>query len=241
MPYFFSSNNLIPGEEAEVAGDEMRHLLLSHRAKKGEKVKLQGPDGKRFQAELVKAGKGSCYLKVLSPIPIPAEPKAETVLFQAVVAEKALDLVLQKATELGAAKVVLFNSKNVPAMLSVGKFSSKKERWGRVLKEAAKQSERGRFPELVLAEDFKILLGMLGSIERVFLLDADGASPGSYDVEKKRSFGLVVGPEGGLIPEEVLALRALPNVSVWAIGGFVLRADTAATGGMAVLRALVGA
>lgn len=240
MPYFFSVNNLTPGAVAEVVGDEMRHLLLSHRAKPGERVKLQGPDGKRYRAELVRVDKKNCFFKVLEQIPIPAEPKAELVLFQAVIAEKALDLVLQKATELGVVRVVLFNSKNVPAILSAEKFSHKKEMWERILSESAKQSERGVLPKLSLAADFKDLLGLLGQLEHVFLLDAGGQAPENFAAADGLGVGLVVGPEGGFAPEEIEVFRTLPNLLVWSLGNFVLRSDTAATGGLAVLRTFMG-
>ena len=65
MPYFFSNENLFLGGSHQIDGEEARHILLSHRVKIGEKLKLQGPDGKRFLSEVVSAGKKDLMVKAL--------------------------------------------------------------------------------------------------------------------------------------------------------------------------------
>src|SRR4051812_24429664 len=102
MSYFFSSEKLETGKTANVSGEEARHILLSRRAKKGEKVLLQDLSGKRFETEILSADKKSLSVLVGEEVPAPKEPDTEIILLLALVQEKALDVILQKATELGA-------------------------------------------------------------------------------------------------------------------------------------------
>ena len=122
MPYFLASENLEIGKELTLTGDEARHILLSHRIKIGEQIKLQGPNGKRFLCEVAATDKKSLTIVIVSSLTVPNEPSVQLILFQAIVSEKALDFIFQKATELGVAKIVLFNSKNTAAKLSADLF-----------------------------------------------------------------------------------------------------------------------
>src|SRR5438034_751240 len=109
MPYFLANESLSQGKILEISGEEARHVLLAHRVKKGEKIKLQGTDGKRYKVEIIEIGRNKLKLRSLEEIAVPSEPAVKITLFQSVVSEKALDFIFQKGTELGLDKIVLFN------------------------------------------------------------------------------------------------------------------------------------
>lgn len=238
MPYFFCDVGLEAEKIVSPAADELRHLLLSHRVRLGEKVKLQGPDKKRFLCEVVKVGKNILELKCLTELQLPREPQTDLVLFQAVVGEKALDFILQKGTELGLKKIVLFNAKNSATKLSKEKFSAKKERWQKILLEAVKQSERSIWPELSFVATDEELEKQLSGLSLVYLTDINGSGP--VTEVKGKEVGIIIGPEGGFTAEELGKFKALPNALVLGLGPILLRAETAALVAIASIRTRIG-
>jgi 16S rRNA (uracil1498-N3)-methyltransferase len=231
MPYFLSKKNLALNQEAQISGEEAAHILLSHRVKVGEKIKLQGPDGKRFLAEVVKASKKDVAVKVLESLVVPAEPAVEIVLFQAAVSEKALDFIFQKGTELGLSKIVLFNSANVSAKLSKEQFAKKSGRWNKILNEAAKQSERAKAPALEFADD---IFQLLAGFDKVILADISGSPIKNLKI--LTSCAVIIGPEGGFTAAEIQEFEALNNMQTVSLGPILLRAETAALAIVAIIR-----
>lgn len=238
MPYFFCPENLSQGLVVKLDGDEAGHLLLSHRVKKGERVKLQGPDGKRFLAETQQVEKKSLTLVCLEPLQAPKEPKTNLILFQAIVNEKALDFILQKSTELGLVSIVLFNSQNTAVRLSADKFNTKKDRWHKILQESAKQSERVIWPELVFIPEIAGLSGRAALCDTIHILDINGEQPNKNKFGK--TTGLIVGPEGGFTTGELEALQALPGAQTMTLGPILLRAETAALAAIVASRTVAG-
>ncbi|MFI5205590.1 MAG: RsmE family RNA methyltransferase [Candidatus Paceibacterales bacterium] len=238
MSYFLSDKNLVLGSSVEIADEEARHILLAHRAKKGEKIKLQGPDGKRFLSEIVSVARASLSAKVLEEIPTPMEPAVAITLFQSVVNEKALDFIFQKGTELGLSRIVLFNSANTAAKLSQEKFVAKKSRWKKILTESAKQSERAKWPSLEFAVDVGHAMEKLKSTDKVFLADISGEKLQTINYQLK-TLALIIGPEGGFTPSEIQSFKLLPNTQTLSLGSILLRAETAALAGMAIVQNVI--
>ncbi len=230
MPYFLSGNNLSNNQAVTIAGEEARHILLSFRVRKGEKIKIQGPDEKRYLTEVVDVGKNQLIVKVLERLSVPIEPKISTTLFQSAVSEKALDFIFQKGTELGLSRIILFNSKNTATKLSKEVFKRKEERWQKILQEAAKQCERVRPPVLEFGGDVAQILEKASHLNQVFLTDPSGNNLKSAipNLKSPKSIGLVVGPEGGFASEEVARFKSSPNCTAISLGPILLRAETAA-------------
>ena len=235
MPYFLSNKNLTLNREVEIAGEEARHILLAHRIKKGEKIKLQGPNQERYLVEIVDIGRNSLTIKPLEQITVPVEPSTVITLFQSVVSEKALDFIFQKGTELGLNKIVLFNSKNTATKLSSDGFKKKQERWNKILIEAAKQCERVKWPELEFVQDVSGVLLKARDYDKMFLADIGGEKLQTTHY-KLQTLALIIGPEGGFTPDEVSQFKLLPNVQAISFGPILLRAETAALAGLVALR-----
>ena len=234
MPYFFSNENLFLGGSHQIDGEEARHILLSHRVKICEKLKLQGPDGKRFLSEVVSAGKKDLMVKALEQLEVPEEPKIKITLFQSVVSEKALDFIFQKGTELGLSSIVLFNSANTATKFTRDIFAKKEERWNKILEESAKQCERSVWPSLQFAFDMNQVLETVKSLDEVFLTDISGQRLKTTN-NKLQTAGLIIGPEGGFTKEEVSEFKKIPNVEPVSLGPILLRAETAALATTAII------
>lgn len=238
MPYFFSKNNLSQDDIVEISGEEARHILLAHRSKKGERVKLQGPDKKRFIGEILDIQKGLLKLLVVEELSVPKEPKILTNLFQAVVSEKSLDFIFQKGTELGLEKIILFNSQNTAVKLTKEKFEAKKSRWEKIIQESAKQCERAVWPRLEFCVDLTTAQKEMAKYNQVFIADLKGKklkalSPDAVMV------ALVVGPEGGFAKTELEQMEKLLNYEKINLGPVLLRAETASLAGVAIIHNLI--
>ena len=234
MPYFLSEKNLALGQIVEIAGEEARHVLLAHRAKKGEKIKLQGPDGRRFLSEITGATKTALSIRPLEEIAVPKEPSAPLTLFQSAVNEKALDFIFQKGTELGLSKIVLFNSANTAKKLSRDDFKKKGDRWQKILTEAAKQCERVKWPALEFIADVKTVLPALSAFDIVYLTDIGGQRPVNGGTGAK-NVAIIVGPEGGFSENEISEFKKIHNLNSLSLGPVLLRAETAALASVAII------
>lgn len=237
MSYFFSGVAFSGNNEIILSGPEARHILLSRRIKPGEQIKLQDPSGQRVLAEVTAVGKQELRVRPASGLSVPAEPKVVLTLFLSMVSEKALDFILQKGTELGLGAIVLFNSANTATALSEQGFNKKKDRWEKIMAEAAKQSDRGFWPSLEFKKDLTSAIASFGKFDKIILLDINGKK-GNFCLTWPQvySCALVVGPEGGFLAEEIGAMTKCSNVDVMGLGPILLRAETAALAGLSVLR-----
>lgn len=237
MPYFFSQENLAVGQKVTITDDEARHLLLSHRVKKGEKIKFQDPNGQRFLTQVLTLAKKQLEIEVLEKILVPQEPMVEVALFQSVVSEKALDFIFQKGTELGLSKIILFNSANTAVKLSLENFEKKRDRWNKIIIEAAKQCERAKWPTLYFLNDISQVAKKAVELDKVFLTDISGGdlklNLGATKV------GLIVGPEGGFNNQEILDFKSISNLQSITLGPVLLRAETAALAALSQIRPLI--
>lgn len=239
MSYFFCADNLAVGQEVKLAGPEARHILLSRRTKPGQKISLQDPKGLRFSAEVFAADKNTVKVKILGPLPVPSEPRVFLTLYLSVISEAALDIVLQKGTELGLGKLVLFNSINTATKLGAEVFAKKKVRWEKIVKESAKQCDRGIWPELEFLSDLAEVKQSLANYDKIILFDIVGKSLNSVGWPPNlKSLALLVGPEGGFSDTEVDVLGSLPKADPVTLGPVLLRADTACLAGLIGARLL---
>jgi 16S rRNA (uracil1498-N3)-methyltransferase len=242
MSYFLSNQVLSANQSYQLDDGEARHILLSRRVKIGEQIKLQGPDQQRFLAEVLQADKKSITVKIRKQLPTPQEPPLQIHLFQALVAEQALDVILQKSTELGAHSIWLFNAANSPAHL-LDKSDQKLARWTKILWEAAKQSERVKIPELYFLKNLDEAIKQGSGLDTNILLHPDATTNFSnlktegYHV---KTFGLFIGPEGGFTDTEVNQISKLTNTELLKFGPRILRAETAAMAGIATVQSLFG-
>ncbi len=234
MSFFFSQENLKPGGRATIADQEARHALQSRRVKAGERIKAQGPDGRRFLVEVVEVSKTILTVQALEELPVPAKPARNVALMQAMVAEQALDHILQKATELGVEKICLFPAANSPHLHSGERLAKKLPRWEKIILEAAKQCERAEIPPVIYIQSFDEALNLAPASDKTILLDMGGNVPSTL-LPPPSSLALFVGPEGGFTTEEISKIKSLPNTATLALGPNILRAETAVIAGLAVV------
>ncbi len=218
-------------------GDEARHYLRDVlRLAPGDAVEVFDGEGGLHDGR-VEPGFGS--LALCPRRAAPPAPAAVWLAFALAKGEKS-DLVVQKATELGAARLLPFAAERSVVRLDREKGEDRAARWRRIAGEAARQCGRADVPEVAAPAALEdVLAAPPPGFARV-LFHGDGGVPvAALAPAPGAGYVAIVGPEGGLSPVEVRACEAAGAVRA-ALGPRTLRAETAAIAAVALLQARFG-
>ena len=225
--------------------DEARHLREVLRLKPGDEVYVFDGAGREFQCSIENARRDLAQLRILGEVS-PARPESPLHLTLAVALLKSdkFDLVVQKATELGVARVTPVMTKLADIRLRDESDAEKRvTRWRRIALEAAKQSGRALVPEIVAPISFSELIQSPAADEiNVMFAERGGGSLVSLtpnDAERLRSITALVGSEGGWTEAELTEAKTAGWYLV-TLGGRTLRAETAAIAVTALLQHIFG-
>jgi len=224
------------GGSVVLDGPEGRHAATVRRIGVGESVLLSDGRGSRATAEVVAAGKAELDL-VVTAVEEDPEPALRLVLVQALAKADRDDQAIESATELGVDEVVPWQAARSIVVWRGDRAAKALRKWESVVTAAAKQSRRSRVP--VVAGP----VGQRGLVERIrgsalaLVLHEDAMAPLAGQVLPDAGDVLVVvGPEGGISPEELAAFESAGAVPV-RLGSTVLRSSSAGPAALAVLSA----
>ena len=231
-----------PDETVELPREEAQHAVKVLRLRAGDAVELIDGEGRAYAAEMTRAERDGAALVVKGALPGREAPIAVTLYMGLPKAEK-LELIAQKLTELGGvrlAPVVMARSVARPDKKDADK---RRERLERIALEATKQCGRGRVPEMAAPLAWKDALGQMAAHELTLvpweearglrLSDVRAQNPDAKDI------ALLIGPEGGITPEEAREAEAL-GARLVTLGPRILRAETAAIASVAAVMTLWG-
>jgi 16S rRNA (uracil1498-N3)-methyltransferase len=216
---FLVDDPVRPDAEVAIRGREFHHGAKVRRVETGEAIEIVDADGTAWSAEVIDVTAAAIIARAGATLPSRESP-LEITLALALIRPEKFELVIQKATELGVARIVPLLSERVE--LRVERVLGRIERWERIAEEAVKQSGRARTP---LIDSPVPLPGILAQRGLRIVFDADtpaGELPSQCD-----GVVLLVGPEGGFSPAEMEQCLAAGSV-VARLGPRRLRAETAA-------------
>lgn len=212
--------------------DDIHHIVHVMRMKVNDTMELVSGD-KAYEGRIVSLTPFN--VDIIKTIDCNSELPNSLTLFFALAKGDKMDLVIQKATELGASRIVFLSTKRSVVHLNNDDFKKKLVRFEKIAKEASEQSHRLRIPSIYGLFDIK-------SIPDDFLEDVNFvayenlASTSSPDLSflKDQSVSFLVGSEGGLTQDEinVLVNKGFKSVS---LGKRILRCETAAIYGLSVI------
>jgi 16S rRNA (uracil1498-N3)-methyltransferase len=235
MPRVFVPSEQLSGERVVLEGEAHRHLAKVLRLEAGHTLVIFDGGGTEIDARVLSVGPRTIEL-VLGDRRAVSLAAASITLLQAVPKGDRMDLIVQKATELGVAQIV-----PVVAGRSVVRPSSmRSRRWQTIAQEAARQSGRADVPQvtepLLLAE--AVARATTGA--RFVLWEEEHGQSLRRGLEGgAREVTLLIGPEGGLAVEEVVEARTHGFVPV-GLGPRILRVETAAIVAVALVQAAAG-
>jgi 16S rRNA (uracil1498-N3)-methyltransferase len=235
------------GSTAMLGADEARHLRDVLRLERGDEVFVFDGEGKEFRCVVEESGRSKATLGVVGEVEA-ARPESllQLTLAVALLKGEKFDLVVQKATELGASRIVPVVTKHADVRLRDEADSMRRvARWQRIALEACKQSGRARLPEIGAPVACASLIENVPSdaVEwRVMFAERGGG--GFIEAIKNlqaqpRAVMALVGSEGGWADEEIQLAQA-GGWSVVTLGGRTLRAETAAIAVTALLQHAFG-
>jgi 16S rRNA (uracil1498-N3)-methyltransferase len=230
----FLVESLPRGERYRLAGAEGHHAADVQRLRAGERLLLGDGRGGLARAEVAAAGRGFLDLVVGERSTV-APPSPRLVVAQAIAKGDRGELAVQAMTEVGVDEIVPW-----PASRSVVQWRGDRgaralDRWRATAREAAKQARRGWLP---VVTDPASTVDIARRASLVLHEDAT-ARLSTVELPETDETVLVVGPEGGIAPEELAAFEAAGAVPV-RLGAEVLRTSTAGVAALAVLSARLG-
>lgn len=234
IPRVYTPEHLSPGP-LTLSGDTARRLTGVMRISPGEPLLLFGGDGREWRATVQSAARGAVLVAIEEQARQEPPPRAIVETWIGVVRANRLEIALEKCVEAGAdiirPVVCAFSQRGDEVS------AAKVERWQRIVIEAAEQSGRLYLPVLQPPTPLtKAIAGFRGAMVV--------AESGGLPAERVRPLlpetghiALVVGPEGGLSAAETAAMKQAGAVGL-SLGPYILRTETAAIVGTAVLRSL---
>lgn len=232
---------LAEGARVELPEGAAAHLVRVLRLQPGDACVLFNGDGHDYDARIATAGKRGASAQVGSRRAVDNESPLRITLLQGIARGEKMDLVLQKATELGVAAVLPVGSERSDVRLDEARAAKRLAHWRQVVIAACEQSGRARIPEVTaprpLAEALRAL-GDAGDGAR-WLLDPFAEQAVATVPETMESCVLAVGPEGGWSPGDRALLQAAGFAGL-RLGPRVLRTETAGLAAIAVLQARAG-
>ncbi len=231
MPRFFIDAKAQKSDTVTLVGEDARHIALSLRMAKGDAVTVSGPDGVEYECVLTDIHPESVVAEVVREKLNLTESPCEIRLYVGLPKGDKLDLIIQKATELGVAKIIPFSSERCVVKPDAGSADKKLQRRQRIAEEAAKQCGRGRIPEVVHPMRFADAVKDAAAADvPLFLYEGEGTES-LYPVLKEKlrrgaTVSVMTGAEGGFSPSEVEAAVSLGMKSC-GIGRRILRCETA--------------
>ena len=230
MPRFFVNKEEISEKEIIIKGADAHHIARSLRMAEGDGVTVCDGSGIEYDCTLSRIRDEECICEILSSCRSAREPKFRISLYMAYPKGDKLETVIQKAVELGAWRIIPFESSRCIKRPKAEKADKQTARLQRIAEEAAKQCGRAIIPTVSQPKSFKEMLSEVKDNALTLLCYENEDGRTIKDLLKTEpcptSMGVIVGSEGGFSPEEVVEMTEVGCVSV-SLGERILRCETA--------------
>lgn len=241
MYRFYVSADQLAEKEVFISGGDVNHIKNVLRLEVGDWIVACDGNGTDYVSRIQSICSDEVVASIEKVQPTGTELPVGITLFQGMPKKDKLELIIQKAVELGACEIVPVMTKRTVVKLSEEKKINKRlERWQSIAYAAAKQCDRGIIPTVHKPVSYEEALAMADQLDyNVIPYELQtGMEEARKIVDqacKQRSLGIFIGPEGGFEPEEVE--RAMTrNIHPMTLGKRILRTETA---GMALLSILM--
>ncbi|CDE10087.1 ribosomal RNA small subunit methyltransferase E [Clostridium sp. CAG:354] len=236
MPKFFiKTENLKENEEIWITGSDVNHIKNVLRKKIDDKINICNSDTqKNYECVIKNIEENKIVCKILDEVKSLAESNLNITIFQGLPKSDKMELIIQKATELGVKTIVPVITKRTVIKLKDKDKQNKVDRWRKIAEVAAKQSGRDIIPTIeniiniadIKFDEFDKIFVLYENEEKISIKDE--IEQLKNDNKEELNIGIVIGPEGGFAESEIEQLRLNQNVSVVTLGKRILRTETVA-------------
>ena len=234
MHHFFVKNGQITEKKIFVEGEDYNHAVNVLRLRLGEEIMISDEDGNDYICAVLETDRDNCRLnlEIKEKKEENHELPSRIYLFQGLPKSDKIELIIQKATELGVSDIIPVNMKNCVAKLDPKKEESKLRRWRAVAESAAKQSKRSIVPNIGRVMNFTEAVKLAESFDvKILPYESEDGMAGMVEAIvsflPERDIAVFIGPEGGFDPMEVKFAENHGVLPV-SLGRRILRTETAA-------------
>lgn len=241
MYHFFVEPSQIQGNKIIITGKDVNHIKNVLRMKPGEEIAVSnGLDGKEYHCGIAEWYEDRIVCDLFFVMEEGVELASKIYLFQGLPKADKMELIIQKAVELGVYEIIPVASKRAVVKLDAKKAESKLIRWQAIAEAAAKQSKRGIIPKIKEVMSFQeaVAYSSCAQVKIIPYELAQGMERTKEIISGIRPgepVAVFIGPEGGFAEEEIeMAMQA--GIEPVTLGRRILRTETA---GMAVLSVIM--
>lgn len=240
MQHFFVTPDQVEKPYIYIEGSDVNHMKNVLRMKAGEELMVSDGNNWQYRCAVKEYLPEKAVLKITKKELVDTELPSKIYLFQGLPKQDKMELIVQKAVELGACQVIPVMTRRCVVKLDAKKAAKKVSRWQQIAESAAKQAGRGYIPEIRDVMTLEEALAFAGQLDvRLIPYELAEGMEHTRDVIGKimpgQSVGIFIGPEGGFEKEEV-EQAVEKGVLPVTLGKRILRTETA---GLAVLSVLM--
>lgn len=231
MHRFFVDKGMIIDGGAKIEGDDAAHISKVLRLRRGDEIIVCDGNGFEYVCSISSVDKKEVECRIQEIREVVSEPPVKVDLYQAMPKASKMDLIVQKCTELGIYNIIPMDTERVVVrMEKKNDFMNKVSRWKKIAQEAAKQSGRGRIPDISDPVKYDDAVENLKDYDLVIMPYEKEESTGLKEAlrckNKINNVAILIGPEGGFTEDEVNKAKGNGAVSV-TLGPRILRTETA--------------
>lgn len=232
MPRFFlSEHNFDKNDNNKlwILGEDANHIAKSLRMRPGDTITVCDLYNYEYHCEICSVTDEKIALTVLQKTLSATEPTVKVTLFQALTKSDKFDSVVQKAVELGVARIVPVLTERCISRPDKESGDKKITRWQKISEAAAKQCGRGIIPQIAPIHTFSEALREMADTPCAFLCYENEPRVPLRQVLsdcKESDYAFLIGPEGGLSPDEVTS-AVKSGIALVSLGKRILRTETA--------------
>ncbi|MCM0648830.1 16S rRNA (uracil(1498)-N(3))-methyltransferase [Clostridium swellfunianum] len=230
MHKFFVQKQNFSDDRAFIEGDDVKHIYKVLRLEAGENVSINDCQGKEYLGKIEDVNKIKVTVKLLEELPVNNESPVNIFLYQGLPKSSKMDLIVQKATELGVKEITPVITERVVVKSELGEFK-KVDRWNRIALEACKQCKRTLIPSINTPIEFEELMSKLQSMNLIVVPYENETGFGVKNLinevkHEVKDIAIIIGPEGGFEEDEIEKLKA-SGAYIVTLGPRILRTETA--------------
>ncbi len=238
MPKFFVRNENIIDNKIKIEVQDVKHIKNVLRKRIGDKITICNSNiGQDYLCEIKEIEEENILCDILQKLETNCESNVKVTILQGLPKADKMELVIQKSVELGVYEITPVEMKRSIVKLSEKDKNKKVERWQKIAEVASKQSGRNIIPQINkitnvkeicnFSKQYDILLVAYENEEKHTLKEEITKIKEMFSKQKQIKIGILIGPEGGIAPEEIENLKEY-GAKVITLGKRILRTETVA-------------
>ena len=239
MYQFFVEDTQLGKDTVTIEGNDVNHIKNVLRMKRGERVRISSTSGKNYFGRIAEFSGETVLVALAEECAPDTELPSRIYLFQGLPKSDKMELIIQKAVELGVYEIIPVAMKNCVVKLDEKKAAAKTTRWQEIAKSAAKQSKRSIIPTVGHPVSYQEALAAAAELDVVLVpYENERGMAATREAMEAivpgQSVGIFIGPEGGFADGEIVQARE-HDMRLISLGGRILRTETAGLAALSVL------